>query len=129
MQVRKGKPVVWSRLSRTGVELSREARVRLAWMDFYRGCGNVARTCRHFGISRQTSYRWRGRYDPYDLTISAGTIPLWKSAARRPIQVSLICTSRNYSVASAYELISHASEISSKSGRTHSMGMPPFFIH
>ena len=41
----------------------------------------------------------------------------------------LICTSRNYSVASAYELISHASEISSKSARTHSMGMPPFFIH
>jgi hypothetical protein len=28
----------------------------------------------------------------------------------------------NYSVAAAYELISHASEISSKSGRTHSMG-------
>jgi transposase-like protein len=68
MQIRRGKPFGSGRLARTGVELSREARVRLAWMDFYRGCHNVAHTCRHFGISRQTFYRWRGRYDPYDLT-------------------------------------------------------------
>ena len=59
-------------LARTGVELSREARVRLAWMDFYRDSGNVARTCRHFGISRQTFYRWQRRYDPYDLTSLEG---------------------------------------------------------
>jgi transposase-like protein len=37
-------------------------------MDFYRRGRNVARTCRHFGISRQTFYRWQRRYDPYDLT-------------------------------------------------------------
>src|SRR5215469_6160710 len=37
-----------------------------------------------------------------------------------------VCTSQSYGVAAAYELISHASEISSKSGLTHSMGMPPF---
>jgi len=57
MQIRKGKPPGSGRLARTGVELSREARVRLAWMDFYRRCRNVAHTCRHFGISRQTFYR------------------------------------------------------------------------
>src|SRR5216683_132563 len=68
MQIRKGRPPRSGRLARTGVELSREARVRLAWMDFYRRCGNVAHTGRHFGISRQTFYRWQGRYDPYDLT-------------------------------------------------------------
>ncbi len=68
MQIREGKPPGSSRLSQIGVELSREARVRLAWMDFYRGCDNVAYTCRHFGISRQTFYRWQRRYDPYDLT-------------------------------------------------------------
>jgi hypothetical protein len=51
---------------RGGVEP--EAGVRLAWMDFYRRGRNVARTCRHFGISRQTFYRWQRRYDPYDLT-------------------------------------------------------------
>ncbi len=68
MQIRKGKPPGSGRLAGIGVELSREGRVRLAWMDFYRRCGNVAHTCRHFGISRQTFYRWQRRYDPYDLT-------------------------------------------------------------
>jgi hypothetical protein len=68
MQISKGKPSGSGRLARTGVELSRDARVRLAWMDFYRRCGHVAHTCRHFGISRQTFYRWQGRYDPCDLT-------------------------------------------------------------
>jgi len=28
-------------------------------MDFYRRNPNVARTCRHFGIIRQTFYRWQ----------------------------------------------------------------------
>lgn len=68
MQIRKGKPPGSSRLARTGAELSREGRVRLSWMDFYGDCRNVAHTCRHFGISRQTFYRWQRRYDPYDLT-------------------------------------------------------------
>ena len=68
MQVRKGKPPGSGQLARTGVELSRAARVRLAWMDFYHRKRNVAHTCRHFGISRQTFYRWQRRYDPYDLT-------------------------------------------------------------
>jgi len=51
-----------------GVELSRTAQVRLRWMDFYRKNKNVALTCRHFGISRQTFYRWLKRYEPLDLT-------------------------------------------------------------
>jgi len=72
MQIRKGKPPGSGRLARTGVELNREARVRLAWMDFYRRSRNVARTCRHFGISRQTFYRWHRRYDAYDLTTLEG---------------------------------------------------------
>jgi len=42
MQIRERKPPGSGRLARTGVELSREARVRLAWMDFYSRCGNVA---------------------------------------------------------------------------------------
>jgi transposase len=37
-------------------------------MDFYRDSHNAARTCRHFGISRQTFYRWQRRYDPLDLS-------------------------------------------------------------
>jgi transposase InsO family protein len=54
MQIRKGKPPGSVRLAGIGVELGRQARVRLAWMDYYRRTKNVAQTCRHFGISRQT---------------------------------------------------------------------------
>ena len=68
MQIRRGKPPGSGRLARTGVELSREARV---WMDLYRRCGNVAHTCRHFDIRRQTFDRWRKRYEPLDLTTLA----------------------------------------------------------
>jgi transposase InsO family protein len=53
------------RLDRHGAELSREARRRLKWMDHYESHGgNAALTCRYFGISRQTFYRWRRRYNP-----------------------------------------------------------------
>ncbi len=55
-------------LERGARELSRAARLRLQWMDYYRQQGrNAALTCRHFGISRQTFYRWKRRYDPQDL--------------------------------------------------------------
>ena len=38
-------------------------------MDFYlTHQRNAARTCRHFGISRQTFYRWWRRYAPHELT-------------------------------------------------------------
>jgi len=50
------------------VELSRVARTRLTWMDFYRRQRNAALTCRRFGLSRQTFYRWWRRYDSRDLT-------------------------------------------------------------
>lgn len=55
-------------LAGSGVELSREARARLAWMDFYRTHHNAALTCRRFGISRQTFYRWWRRFEPPDLS-------------------------------------------------------------
>ena len=68
MQPKSGKAPRSGRLATTGVELSRAAQVRLAWMDFHRRTQNVALTCRHFGISRQTFYRWLKRYEPLDLT-------------------------------------------------------------
>ena len=44
------------------------ARQRLKWFDHYWARGhNAALTCRYFGISRQTFYRWKRRYDPRDL--------------------------------------------------------------
>lgn len=45
-------------------ELSKAARLRLKWIDYYNSHGRNARlTCRHFGISPQTFYRWKRRYE------------------------------------------------------------------
>jgi putative transposase len=56
-------------LARLGKSSSRTAQTRLQWMLFYLFNGhNAARTCRHFGISRQTFYRWLRRFDRHDLT-------------------------------------------------------------
>ena len=60
-------------LARTGPELSRAAQLRLKWITHYQTRGrNVALTCRYFGISRQTFYRWWRRYVPHDLTSLQG---------------------------------------------------------
>src|SRR5688572_16795275 len=46
------------------VEPSREGKVRLRMMLWYEEHGhNAALTCRHFGVSRDTFYRWRRRYE------------------------------------------------------------------
>lgn len=47
--------------------LSKNARNRLKWMDYYRQCENVAKTCRHFGISRKIFYKWHNNFDPENL--------------------------------------------------------------
>lgn len=46
-------------------DLSREARAKLKWFDYYylNGC-NTRKTCTHFDISAQTFYRWKRRYLP-----------------------------------------------------------------
>lgn len=48
--------------------ISKEAKKRLKWMDHYHKHGNARLTCRYFGISPQTFYRWKSRFDPFDLT-------------------------------------------------------------
>ena len=48
--------------------ISRDAYKRLKWFDYYAACGNAHKTCRHFDISAQTFYRWKNRFDPWDLT-------------------------------------------------------------
>jgi transposase InsO family protein len=51
------------------VALSREAKVRLSWMDWYHSHGKNARlTCRRFGIPPDTFYRWKNRFNPGDLS-------------------------------------------------------------
>lgn len=54
-----------ARRLRVGPQLSREAQRRLRWMEYYLAHRRNARlTCRHFGISPATFYRWWHRYDP-----------------------------------------------------------------
>jgi putative transposase len=56
------------RLSRL-TALSKEARLRLKWFDYYYAHGENGRlTCRHFGIAPQTFYRWKKRFSPKDLS-------------------------------------------------------------
>jgi transposase InsO family protein len=53
-----------SRLARLQVELSKKARQRLKWFDYYNSHNHNARlTRRHFDISPQTFYRWKRRYN------------------------------------------------------------------
>jgi transposase InsO family protein len=55
-------------LAKLQPEPSREANKRLKWFDFYQRHDHNARfTCRYFGISPQTFYRWKRRYDPKSL--------------------------------------------------------------
>ena len=49
--------------------ITRMAKQRLKWLDCYQAHGeNASLTCRYFGISRQTFYRWKRRFNPGDLT-------------------------------------------------------------
>jgi transposase InsO family protein len=48
--------------------ISPEAAKKLRWMDHWNRHRNARLTCRYFGISPKTFYRWWNRFDPYDLT-------------------------------------------------------------
>jgi len=58
----------WGAVREAAPDLSRDARRRLAMLDWHRSHGaNVSRTARHFGYSRPTVYRWLGRFDRFHL--------------------------------------------------------------
>jgi len=51
-----------------GYSLSHAAERRLWWIDWYYDHGkNISLTCRYFGISRVTFYRWFKRYNRHNL--------------------------------------------------------------
>ncbi len=37
-------------------------KLRLSWLEYFKKTDNIAKTCRHFGISRNTFYFWYKRY-------------------------------------------------------------------
>ncbi len=57
-----------AQLAKIPLGLSKQAKQRLKWFDHYYSHGQNARlTCRYFGISPQTFYRWKRRYNPHNL--------------------------------------------------------------
>lgn len=49
--------------------LSCRAKQRLQWLDWYKSHKkNAELTCRHFGISKKTFYKWKNRFKPYCLS-------------------------------------------------------------
>ena len=49
-------------------DITHDANKRLKWFDYYESHAKNAReTCRHFGISPDTFYRWKKKYRPGDL--------------------------------------------------------------
>jgi transposase len=51
----------------TAQNLSRPAKQRLKWIEHFNKFRSARLTCRHFGISPDTFYLWRKRYDPNNL--------------------------------------------------------------
>ncbi len=49
--------------------LSKQAKLRLKWIKHYYETKNVSLTCRYFGISRKTFYKWLKRYDTDNLVL------------------------------------------------------------
>lgn len=81
-------------------DISHDANKRLKWFDYYESHGKNAReTCRHFGISPDTFYRWRKRYCPGDLR-SLEERPRRPKHVRRP-------TWRSETVKAVQELREH----------------------
>lgn len=56
-------PPQFKRIKQT-VTLSKPAKLRLSWMDYYHTHGNnAALTARHFGIAKSCFFKWKKRYD------------------------------------------------------------------
>jgi transposase InsO family protein len=49
------------------LKISREGKLRLDWVIYYREGYDASQTARHFGISRKTFYKWYGQFDPDNL--------------------------------------------------------------
>ncbi len=61
----------WQLLRLRGKDsLSPQAQLKLEWIIFYHtiGKGNAIKTAAHFGINPKTLHKWKGRFDPKDIT-------------------------------------------------------------
>lgn len=89
--------------------LSKEAHSRLKWFDFYRSHGrNAELTCRHFGISKRTFYKWKKRFNPYRLktleSFSKRPYKLRKSQIPLEAEDLVVALRKKYPAWSKYKL-------------------------
>jgi transposase len=68
---------------KTKTQLSRDAKTRLKWMEHYAKFRSGRLTCRHFGISPDTFYLWKRRYNPADLTSLEDSLRTKKPGSKR----------------------------------------------
>jgi len=96
-----------SRLARLQVELSKKARQRLKWFDYYNSRGHNARlTCRYYGISPQTFYRWKRHYNlKQELIDIQRVIPTYPRLLQYTLPTSAYLYS--YLLSNAHYLIIH----------------------
>lgn len=72
-------------------DITKKAQQRLMWMDFYEKTGNARLTCRHFGMSPDTFYRWKARYKPKNLkSLEADPTTKRPHVVRTPMTSSLV---------------------------------------
>lgn len=64
------------------INLSRSAKTRLRWMEHFAKFRSARLTCRHFGLSPDTFYLWKRRFNPKDLTTLEDNF-----RTRRPIKL------------------------------------------
>ncbi|MDP3941434.1 MAG: helix-turn-helix domain-containing protein [bacterium] len=53
--------------NKESIQLSKAGKKRLRWMEHYKKYRSARLTCRHFGISPDTFYSWKKRYNPEEL--------------------------------------------------------------
>jgi transposase InsO family protein len=71
------------------VTLSKPAKLRLAWFDYYQAHGrNAALVCRHFGIAKSCFFKWKARYD------KQGLVGL-EAQSQRPVNIRKPTTPTN----------------------------------
>lgn len=77
--------------------LSRDIRLRLKWIKHYQKYRSARLTCRHFGISPDTFYLWKRRFDSKNLqTLGDDKKNRRPKNLRKRLAVSLNSLTKNY---------------------------------
>jgi len=72
------------------VTLTKEAKLRLSWIDYYQAHGhNAALTCRYFGIAKSCFFKWKARFDRQGL-FGLSDQPKHPKTIRRPLTPLLV---------------------------------------